>query len=216
MFEKTLLVHDVTVLQFEASHMLAAERSKKRVAGPAWISIAGVDGQSRRRDRRHPVDDRLIHAVARRVPGNGAAVVVDAERDGGPPIVVARLDDVDLVSAAGSMFVLPDRARIRLDEQPLRVTQAVGNNLWPDPRTAVEWIVGRDRPIFVQPQDLALVVAEILRRLLFVAIADRHVDGAVQSERNARAAVAAVGVPGIGDEELADVAEHSVLEPRAA
>jgi hypothetical protein len=40
MLEQTLFVHDATVLPFGASHMLTAERSGKRVAGPGGKSIA--------------------------------------------------------------------------------------------------------------------------------------------------------------------------------
>ena len=98
------------------------------------------------------------------------------------------------------MLVLPDRARGRLDEQPLRVADAVGKDLGSRIGAIDERIVRRERPIVVQPEDLAFVRAQILCRRLLVALPDGHVDRTVQTERDARAAVAAMSVPGVGHE----------------
>src|SRR5262245_54449105 len=122
---------------------------------------------------------------------------------------------IELVAAARAVFVLPDRPAGWLDEQPLRVADAVGKDLGPGIGAADERIVRRDRPIVVQPQDLPLMRAEILRGRLLMPLADGHVNGAVQTERDARAAVAAGRTPGISDEEIAHRRDRPTLEPRA-
>src|SRR5262249_25054676 len=131
-----------------------------------------------------------------------------------PSVVVSASDDVELVATHRSVFVLPDGARGRLDEQPLRVADAVGKDLGPRIRPMDERIVLRDRPVVVQPQDLAFVRPEILRRLVFGAFSDGHVDRAVEAERDARSGVAAVRAPGIGYEEISYAGERRAVEPR--
>jgi hypothetical protein len=59
------------------------------------------------------------------------------------------------------------------------------------------------------------VRAEILCRRPFVAFAHRHVDHPVQTERDTRAAVAAMSAPRIGDEQIAHVNERLAVEAGA-
>src|SRR5436190_1821058 len=85
-------------------------------------------------------------------------------------------------------------------------------DLGPRAGLADERVVGRGLAIVAQPQDLAVDVAEVLRGLI-ERRAGRHVEQAVRSEREPRAAVAVLP---LGREELLHAGELLALELAAA
>src|SRR5512132_2730197 len=106
--------------------------------------------------------DRRGEGSLREVTGLRSAVIrvsrsrAAARLVGAPAEVRAFDDQVDLVVALGTVLGLPQPIRLRIEREPERV--AVTER--PDPRT--ERIPGGDRPIRVDPQDLAAKVPLLL------------------------------------------------------
>src|SRR5262245_7380757 len=133
------------------------------MAAPSREQAAVVEGEPRRRDRRHPVPDRLLHAALLRALVDLGAAVVDAVADHRPAVILALLDKVDLVAAARPMLVLPQLSGDGVERKPLGISVAVAPDLWLGRRLADEGIVRRNRAIGPDANDLAEVVAKILR-----------------------------------------------------
>src|SRR6266508_1246306 len=65
--------------------------------GAAALALAAVvERHPGRRDRRHPVPERLLHAFLLRALVDLGAAVVDAVADHRPAVVLAFVDEVDL------------------------------------------------------------------------------------------------------------------------
>ena len=87
-----------------------ASAPTNRLPRQAGNMAAGVERHPGGRDRGHPVPDRLLHAGLLRALVDLGAAVVDAVADHRPAVVLALLDDVDLVAAARPVLVLPQLA----------------------------------------------------------------------------------------------------------
>src|ERR1043166_9137407 len=74
---------------------------------------AAVEHQVAGRDHGYPIDDRLSEVGPGVVTGNGHAVVVHAIRDERPAVILALLDQVQLVAAARAVLDFPKLARGR-------------------------------------------------------------------------------------------------------
>src|SRR5690606_31234497 len=133
----------------------------------------------------------------------GAERVVGAVADHGPAVVLALLDEVELVAALRAVLRLPERVRLGVPNETLRVAVAVAPDLRQRAGAADERIVVRHGAVVVQADDLALVAAQVLRGMALEirvhravgaareqarhAVADRHEEMALTVERDAGA-----------------------------
>src|SRR6185295_1072763 len=90
--------------------------------------LARVEHQIARRDDWYPIQDRLRQIGPRVVVGNRHAAVVLTVRDERPPIVLALLDQVQLVATAWAVLDLPELAG-RRKRQTIGGTNAGGPGL---------------------------------------------------------------------------------------
>src|SRR5215468_8060401 len=161
--QQTLLLSHLVPVDFEPDQKLADQRADEQVAAPGRQQIAGVERHPGRRDRGHPVLERLLHALLVRALVDPGAVVVDAVADHRPAVVLAFLDDVDLVATARPVLVLPQLPGHGVEREPLGIAMAVAPDLGLGGRPADEGIVRRDRAIGPDANDLAEIVGKILR-----------------------------------------------------
>src|SRR5712691_1022809 len=160
--KQTLLLDDLLAVELEPHQQLGRQRADEQVAAPGREQVAGVESHSGRRDRRHPIPDRLLHAFLLCALVNLGAAVVDAEADHRPAVVLAGLQDVDLVAAARSVLVLPDLVGRGMAGEALRVAMSVTPDFGLGARLADERIVGRHRAVGPDADDLAEMVGEVL------------------------------------------------------
>ena len=130
------------------------------------------------------------------------AAVLAAECDDRPAVVLAGLDQVELVAALRAVFGRPEGAGVGMDCEPLQVAVAVGVDLRLVSRLPDKRIVRRHGAVVFEPQDLAAVDVRVLRADAIVALADAHVEHAVLAERELRPEMDAAGVPVVGDEQV--------------
>ena len=152
---------------------------------PLREQVAPVEGQGRRRDHRIPVVARLLHAglLDDRVADLRAGVV-DAVHDHRPAVVLALLDDVQLVTAARAVLHFPQPA-VGRERQPLRRPVAHG----PRARQAQRRIAGRRLAFGRDVNHLAQIGIQVLRlqreRIAGGAIANRRRTDSRPSDRSA-------------------------------
>src|SRR5262245_10234385 len=89
---------------------LSSQRTDKQVALPFGKQAAGIEGGTRRGDGGIPIVHRLLQAGLMRTHTNFAAIVVASVADHGPAVVFARLRNVDLIAAAGTVLDRPQLA----------------------------------------------------------------------------------------------------------
>src|SRR5688500_4277178 len=95
-------------------------------------------------DRRRPEVHGLLHALVRRqIAIDRFARVLATVTDDRETVVLAALDDVDLVTALRSVRARPDLAGARMDVEPLVLTQPERIDLRVSVRVADERIVAR-------------------------------------------------------------------------
>src|SRR6187549_2963955 len=145
----------------DAPQRLAVQRAEERVVLPALELVAGVENETRRADRRHPEHPRVVHARLR--PRNRRPGVVATGRGERPAVVVARLEDVDLVAAERPDLGFPELTGHGVVREAVYVAVAEGVDLGQRALASDEGIVGRDAAVVAQAQDLAEVVVERLR-----------------------------------------------------
>src|SRR5690606_9025915 len=116
-------------------------------------------------DDRVPVVDRLLEAFLR---GDAFAdlgpLILDAVRDDGPAVVLARLGAIELVATARAVLDRPQPAA-RVEGGCLDIAVAVRPDLRLCIGTPDEGIVFRHTAVRIQAHDLAEVCAQILRLL---------------------------------------------------
>ena len=98
-----------------------ASAATNRLFFQPGILRAGVERDAARRDRRRVVDDGQLHAGSAAL---GDAVLL-AHRDHAPAVVLALLDDVDLVAAGRTVLRFPEQAGDRIPRQSLRIAMTV-------------------------------------------------------------------------------------------
>src|SRR5712692_9429979 len=141
-------------------HFAFAHPTDKRVALPAWKAVAGVEHEARRRNRRHPEDDRLLESGRR---GRKArAVVVAAVADDRPAVVAARLQHVQFVATVWTVFMLPDLAGVRVDGEPKLHPMTDRENRRLVASLSDKRIIRRHAPIVPQAQDFAGEIVGVL------------------------------------------------------
>ena len=122
------------------------------------------------------------------------AWIVDAVHDHRPAVILAFLDDVQLVAAARSVIVLPQATGSRIERQAFRAAHAVGPDLGQHARLTDERIVGRRRAIRRDVNDLAEMIVELLRdvpRRRIRAVAGCQEQIAVAPDRDAASGLGA-------------------------
>ena len=107
------------------TRICVASAADEQVALPCREQVALIERHAGGRDRRRPVLDRLLHAGLRRALVDLRAAVVDAVADHRPAVVLALLDDVDLVAAARAVLVRPQLAGRRMQRRALHIAVAV-------------------------------------------------------------------------------------------
>src|SRR5690606_30114056 len=95
-------------VEAHADERLGGDAADEAVAAEAREAIALVDDEAGGGDHRVPRDDGRLEFGARRVARDVAQVVVAAFRDLGPAVVLAGLDEVELVAAARAHLVRPE------------------------------------------------------------------------------------------------------------
>ena len=197
----------------EPHQHLEFQRADEQVALPGRKQRAGVERHAGRRDRGHPVFHRLLHAGLVRALVDFRAVVIDAVADHRPAVVLALLDDVDLVAALRAVLFLPQLAVGRIDGEAFGVAVAVAPDFRPRAGFADERIVGRHRTVGSYAHDLADGVGEVLRVVARdEMIAERYEQIAVGCLHDAAGDIVAAGRWRAG---LAEDDFH-VIEPRRA
>src|SRR5260221_13931288 len=105
--------------------------ASENVPLPLWETIASIEGQPRRRDCRHPEHQRRLHSFLPRPVVHARAKIETAEADDRPPIVLAGLEDVDLLPAVRTLLRFPDGAGIGGHGEPPRVAMPEPENPGP-------------------------------------------------------------------------------------
>src|SRR6187399_747601 len=101
-----------------------AQRADEDIALPLGQLVAGVEGHARHGNGRRPVDERILDAVLAeflRLPRSGIGA---AETDDRPAVVATGTDDVDLVAAVRTVFVLPELSGCRMNRQAERIAMS--------------------------------------------------------------------------------------------
>ena len=204
--------------QRHARELLADQAADERAPTPPGEAVTAVDHHARHADRRRPDESGGLQAGALRLVRENGAVVVDPVRDHRPSVVGSAHDQVELVSAAGAMFVRPDVAGERVDRQPLHVPVAVAPDLGEGIAASDEGIVGGHAPVVVKPHDGPHVIAQVERRVIGEGVrrhhpvAHRDIQIAVRTKGHAAGEVVVVVAPGVGHEDLFHV-RHPVPLP---
>ena len=87
--------------------------------------------------------------------GNARARIIASEAHDWPSVIAAPHDDVDLVAAVGTIFVVPEHPGLGVDDEAQRIAMSQGIDFWPMARVAHERVVGRYGAIVVEAQYLA-------------------------------------------------------------
>src|SRR5262249_47081691 len=161
--QEALLLDHLVAVELEPRQELADQRADEEVAAPGRQQIAGVERHPGRGDRGHPVLERLLHALLVRALVDFGAAVVDAVADHRPAVILALLDQVDLVAAPRPMLVLPQLSGHGVEREPLGIAVAVAPDLRLGGGLAGEGIVRRNGAIGPDANDLAEVIGKILR-----------------------------------------------------
>src|SRR5262249_24469944 len=161
--QEALLLDHLVAVELQPHQKLADQRTDEEVAAPGRQQIAGIERHPGRGDRGHPVFERMLHALLVRALVDLGADVVDAVADHWPAVILALLDEVDLVAAARPMFVLAQLSGQGVEREALGIAVAVAPDLGLGGRPADEGIDRRNRAIGPDANDLAEVVGKILR-----------------------------------------------------
>src|SRR5262245_33515756 len=109
------LVVELDALQLTGSRRLTLPQSAdEQAALPSSEAIAGVERHARERNRRNPHDVRLLHALAHRLIRHARSRIAAPLTDHRPSVVLAGLNDVDLVAAVWPLLARPDLSCLRI------------------------------------------------------------------------------------------------------
>src|SRR5262245_16710346 len=89
--------------------------------------------------------------------------VIDAVADHRPAVILSLLDDIDLIAPARAVLVLPQLAGDGVEREGLVIALPVAPDLRLGASPADEGIVRRHRAVRPDADDLAEIVAEVLR-----------------------------------------------------
>src|SRR5262245_49575483 len=192
--QEALLVDHLVAVELEPHQKLADQRADEEVAAPGRQQTAGIERHPGRSDLGYPVLERLLHALLVRALVNPGAAVVDAVADHRPAVILALLDEVDLVAAARPMLVLPQLSGDGVEREPLGIAVAVAPDLRLGRRLADVGIVRRNRAVGPDADYLAEIVCKILRLVAGgEVVAGGQKERVVRRLRNAAAEMIAAG-----------------------
>src|SRR5580765_1750608 len=143
--------------------MRAGHGADKEIALPARESVTCVHYHSRRANRWNPIHQRLFHSWTRSFVRYLAPVIVNAVGDDGPTIIFAASEEVDFVATARSMFGFEQRPRLRVDGKTLWIAVTIGEDFTSSIRAAGKGIVGWNRAVVPQAENLSGISCQILR-----------------------------------------------------
>src|SRR6185295_8653464 len=106
-----LLVEQDAIEMARAGNLALAQPADEHVTFPLRELVAGVEREARDRDRGRPVDHRRLVAVVRGHLVVERARIVAAIAHDRPAVILASLDDVELVAAVRAVLGLPELAR---------------------------------------------------------------------------------------------------------
>src|SRR6185503_6156375 len=99
------LVVEVDSLEMPRSrHFTLTHAADKQVVLPLRELVAGVEAETRGRDRRHPEDDRRLHLFLVRLHAHAWSEVKAPEAQNRPAVVLPRTQDVHFVAAIRSIL----------------------------------------------------------------------------------------------------------------
>src|SRR4030095_1371772 len=146
------LVVEFDAIDLPCSRTLALTQSThEHVSLPSGKPVARVERHARERNRRYPHDNRLFHPFLPRLLRDTRTGIAASVADDGPAVVLARLDDVDLVAAIRSLLARPDFAGLRIHRQTELVAMTHRVDLWLVSRTPHKRVVWRNRPVVAKP-----------------------------------------------------------------
>src|SRR5687768_8104432 len=107
----------------------AREAADEQIALPPGQTVAGVEHHARQRDRRDPDGDGLLHSFAIPDRRDRVAGVLASKRHQRPTVVLAGLNQIELVAALRTLLSLPELTGCRMEAQALNVAMAVAVGL---------------------------------------------------------------------------------------
>src|ERR1700690_145939 len=105
----------------DAAQMRERQRPEKKLPPPRWKFIPAIYRQSRRCDRRRPIDHRLLEPRALRIRRNIGAGIVHAVSDHRPTIVPTSHNDIEFIAAARTMLCFIQPSALYVEDQALLV-----------------------------------------------------------------------------------------------
>ena len=149
------------------------------------------------------MQQRLLHTFPLNKGRDHGAGVIDAVRDHGPAIVVSRLDNIYLITAAGAVFMGNQDVFDGIKHQPLNVPVPVTVYFRQSAFPANEGVVGGNTAIRVQPHDLAQMTGQVLRLLPIVkSVSQRHDQRTIRKPGHSATVVGAAFLGRLGAEYL--------------
>src|SRR5580692_5600989 len=139
----------------DAAQMSKCQRPNKKIAPPRWKLITAIHRESRRRDRRRPINHRLLEPRALRIRRNIGTGIVHAISDHRPTIVPARYDDVQFIPAARTMLRFVQPSALYIEDQALLVAMTPSVDFRTDGSLPDERIILRHAAVFVQADNLS-------------------------------------------------------------
>src|SRR5215470_585880 len=174
-------MYNAPTVELHADYALAPQIAEEEIAAKLRERRAAIEERARGGDRRCVFEQRRYHALFRfRVMNHR------------PTVVLAALDDIDFVAAAGAvearrpMLGLELRVRAWLPGEALRVAVAVRPDFGARVRPPDEGVVRRDAAVVVEPQRLAGERIQPLRQLPLGRVARRDIELAVGAEPRSR------------------------------
>src|SRR5277367_5521568 len=113
----------------DSAQMPEGQRPHKQITLPRGEFVAAIHGKSRRRDRRRPIDYRLLEPGTLRIRRHIGARIVHAVSDDWPPVIPARHDDVEFVAPARTVLRFVKPSALRIENQTLWVAMTPGVDL---------------------------------------------------------------------------------------
>src|SRR5690606_30261334 len=129
---KQLLFMSISLTPYlNARHLPARKCSDKEVVSPTWIFVAGIKKQAARRDGRHTIMYRLLHAKLSCFIGNDCAIVVNSVCDRGPPVISTFLYDIQFITATGAVLYCINKTVCAIVSHTLDVVVTIRPNTMP-------------------------------------------------------------------------------------
>ncbi len=179
----------VALISLHARQHLEFKGSDQKVALPFGKHLAAIDRDGAGRDRRIPIMQRLFQPFLGRAFADLGAGIIAAIGDDRPAIVLARLDQVNLIAAARAVLDGVEFAGGLVERDALRVAVALRPDFRERLSSRPERVIGRDAAVGIDMYDRARIVLPVLRAIAIAAIADADEEAAILGDRDARTIV---------------------------